>query len=94
MSAHRFSVIAYLVVQTYFVRRPGADPHYEIHFAIDADPKTRPLVLLTNSEALYDQALVLEDTEARVDVAWQAGKRRDGRVAQLLTALRIHREAA
>jgi len=93
--ADRFSVLDVIVVQTYFVRRrPTDDPFFEVQVARDAQAKTPRSAFLTRDEALYETALALEASEERVDLAWKPGRRQNGQVAQLLVAVRPHREAA
>jgi hypothetical protein len=97
--ADRFSVLDVIVVQTYFVRRrPTDEPFFEIQVAPSrerwGESKTPRSVFLTRDEALYETALVLEASEERVDLAWKPGRRQNGQVAQLLVAVRPHREAA
>lgn len=89
-----FSIVGHVVVQTYYCRRPGGEPYYEIHLAMDDGEKTPRTVLLSHDAALYEWALAREGTDQRVDAAWRAGRRHDGRVAQVVSALRAHREAA
>jgi hypothetical protein len=96
VTSRPFTVIDHLVVDTKVVHR-GREPeptHFEIHLAVNADPKTPHLIFLTKDRALYEWALALEGTAQRVDAAWQAGRRSDGRVAQVLCGLRAHQEAA
>jgi hypothetical protein len=96
VTSRPFTVVDHLIVYTCSVHRGReVEPaHYEIHLAMNAEPKTPHLIFLTRDRALYEWALALEGTPTRVDAAWQAGRRFDGRVAQVLSALRAHPEAA
>jgi hypothetical protein len=89
-----FSVIDYAIVQTFVVYRGRAFSHYEIALALDDGPRTPRLIYVTTDTAIYETALAAEGSALRFDAAWKPGRRQTGQVAQLLTALRIHREAA
>jgi hypothetical protein len=90
----RFAVVDHIIAQTFVVYRGREWSHYEIQLALDGGPKTPRLIFLTNDKALYQAALALEGTEQRVDASWRPGRRQNGQVAQVLSALRVHQEAA
>lgn len=93
MSEARFTILDHLVVQTYVVAaRDRSFSHYEIQLA--PTEKAPRVILLTTDDAMYAAALAAEGAETRMDAAWRAGTRRGGQTAQLLVALRAHREAA
>lgn len=90
----RYTIQAHLVVDTYIVHRgrEHEPSHYEIHLA--TEPTAPRAVYITNDEAIYESALAIEGTEHRIDAAWRPGRRPNGKMAQLLVAIRQHREAA
>lgn len=90
----RYTLLAQLVVDTFIVHRgrEHQPSHYEIHLA--TEPNAPRAVYITDDAALYESALAIEGTEHRVDAAWRPGRRPNGKTAQLLVAIRQHREAA
>ena len=87
-------VTAHLVVDTFVVYNGRTASHFEIQLAVDDRPSAPRLVLITQDETTYIDALSLEGTDVRVDAAWRIGRRPNGKTAQLLVELRKHEAAA
>lgn len=80
----------HLVVQTFMVchKREATPRYYQVELAQTDNPRERRLVFITTDAALYEHALSIEGTEARVDVSWMVGQKANGQPAQILIGLK------
>lgn len=78
-----------LMLQTYYVAPRKTEPFYELHLAPDAGRDAARTVLVTRDEALYDLALSLEGSDARINVEFRRGRTVTGRLCSILLSLQI-----